>query len=60
MSRLEYWKMPRVVRWVLTKRNGKQLLESLGRTLVHVIYKMRKGLIQYYKQVEEEMAIMYA
>ena len=52
--------MPRVVRWVLTKRNGKQLLESLGRTLIHVIYKMRKGLIQYYKQVEEEMAIMYA
>lgn len=42
------------------KRNGKQLLESFGRTLIHGINKTRKALIQHFKQVEEDMALMYA
>lgn len=41
------------------KRNGKQLLESLGRTLMHGTNKTRKGLILHFKQVEENMAIIY-
>ena len=45
---------------VRRKRNGKQLLESLGRTLIHGTNKTRKGLIQHFKQVEEDMALMYA
>ena len=48
------WKIAR------RKRNGKQLLESLGRTLIHGAHKTRKGLIQHFKQVEEDMALMYA
>lgn len=48
------WKIAR------RKRNGKQLLESLGRTLIHGTNKTRKGLIQHFKQVEENMAVMYA
>ena len=48
------WKIAR------RKRNGKQLLESLGRTLIHGINKTWKALIQHFKQVEEDMALMYA
>ena len=42
------------------KRNGKQLLESLGRTLIHGAHKTREVLIRNFKQVEEDMALMYA
>lgn len=41
------------------KRNGKQLVESLERTLMHGTNKTRKGLIQHFKQVEGNMAIIY-
>lgn len=42
------------------KRNGKQLLESLERTLIHGAHKTRKVLIHHFKQVEEDMVLMYA
>lgn len=48
------WKIAR------RKRSGKQLLESLGRTLIYGAHKTRKVLIHYFKQVEEDMALMYA
>ena len=39
---------------------GYSLYKSLGRTLIHGAHETRKILIPHFKQVEEDMALMYA